>query len=53
MFQRDNNFGSQIGEYFFLLLKKDKQTHLAEGNNDFVADLSWRGRGGGEWGIEW
>lgn len=45
MFQRNNIFGSQIGEIFFFFPKRNKQTHLTESNNDFVAELSmsWMG----------
>lgn len=45
MFQRNNIFGSQIGKFFFLLPKRNKQTHLTESNKDFVAELSLSGMG--------
>lgn len=46
MFQRNNIFVSQIGK-FFILPKRNKQTHLTESNKDFVAELSLSGMGTG------
>lgn len=45
-FQRDNILVVKSEELFFLLPKRDKQIYCPESNDDFVAELSFRGWAG-------